>query len=366
MDNKSELFDLQREKQELDQFLSTIADPEIPVAQPLKGAVPANEPRPLEKITKVFQNVESESPKPKPLASVEKPEETFRQIVPKDKPQASSDKAFISKGVETAPVRPPLTDADLKPKVTSSFLPGDEEKNQFTSTIKSAPGVKSIESLKAMPRFGGSSYFEEKEAPEPPPVSEKKVVQEAEPEKKAEPTAPYDFSPEKKKTGKGKLIGVLLVVIIALLAVFFWLSSGKETLINAGKSLFTSSASDVNLINVRQRLVHNVKLGKSIRVIEGIAENASPKVISNIKVSGILYDASGSKLATMESFGGNILIDAKLETLDANAIKSALETGKGAQDKIPPKGQIPFMIVFADEPTNVFKMSVTVVDFVKH
>ncbi len=379
MDNKTDLFDLKREKQELDQFLSTIADLETPPSLPLKGAVPAVEPRPAE-LKKPFDHFELESTTLKPQAPAEKSVEAFRQPAQKDKPQASSDNAFMPKFADAIPIRP-SADSDLKPKAKSSFLPGDEdEKSPAVHKITSAQGVKPLESLKTMPRFGGSSYFEDKETPEPPQTPEQKIPQEAEPEKKAEPAVPFDYAPE-KKAGKGKLLWIFLVVIVALLILFFWLYPemvgkmgnaiktsvpGTESVINAGKSLFSTSAPDVNLVNVRQRLVHNIKAGKSIRVIEGIAENASQKTISRIKISAILYDASGSKLATMESLGGNILMDEKLETLDANAIQAALQTGKGAADKIPPKGQIPFMIVHTGEPAGVFKMSVSPVEFEKH
>jgi len=43
-----------------------------------------------------------------------------------------------------------------------------------------------------------------------------------------------------------------------------------------------------------------------------------------------------------------------------------LKAPKGAAGKIPPKGHVPFMIVFSSEPPGVFKMSISPVDFVKH
>jgi hypothetical protein len=380
MDNKTDLFDLKREKQELDQFLSTIADSELPASLSLKGAIPATDPRPTE-LKKPFDHFDLEQTKLSPKTVPEKPAETFRQIIQKDMSQVSSENAFMPKFGDSIPIRT-SADGDLKQKAKSSFLPGDEEeKDQSLHKITIAHGVKPLESLKTMPRFGGSSYFEEKEVPEPPQAPEKKIPTEAEPEKKTEPAVTYDYAPEKKKIGKGKMIWILLVVVVALLGLFFWLYPetagelgdtiktsvpGSESVINAGKSLFSASAPDVNLVNVRQRLVHNVKLGKSIRVIEGVAENASQKVISRVKISAVLYDAGGSKLVAMESLGGNILIDEKLETLDANAMQSALQAGKGAEDKIPPKGQIPFMIVFTTEPAGVFKMSVSPLDFEKN
>lgn len=380
MDNKTDLFDLKREKQELDQFLSTIADSESPAFLAPKGIMLATDPRPTE-LKKPFDHFDLGQTKLNSKMVLDKPAEAFRQTTQKDKPQVSNDNAFMPKFGDAIPIRA-SADGDLKQKAKSSFLPGDEEeKDQSIHKITSAQGVKPLESLKTMPRFGRSSYFEEKEVPDLPQAPEKKIPTEAEPEKKTEHAVPYDYAPEKTKGGKAKLIWILLVVVIALLGLLFWLYPetvgkigdtiktsvpGSESVINAGKSLFSASTPDVNLSNVRQRLVHNVKLGKSIRVIEGVAENASQRPISRIKISAVLYDAGGAKLVTMESLGGNILIDEKLESLDANAMQSALQAGKGAEDKIPPKGQIPFMIVFATEPAGVFKMSVSSINFEKH
>ena len=101
-------------------------------------------------------------------------------------------------------------------------------------------------------------------------------------------------------------------------------------------------------------------------MLEGIAENSTPRPVSKIKIAAILYNAEGSLLAKTESFGGNIIIDEKLESLDANGILSALKDVKTMEDRIQPKGQMPFMIVFTSEPAGVHKLSVFPADFKKH
>jgi hypothetical protein len=101
-------------------------------------------------------------------------------------------------------------------------------------------------------------------------------------------------------------------------------------------------------------------------VIEGIAENSTPRPVSKIKIVANLYNAEGAVLASTESFGGNIIIDEKLESLDAKGILAALKDVKTMEDRVQPKGQIPFMIVFDSEPAGVFRLSVLPVDFKKH
>ncbi|MBP1762407.1 MAG: putative rane protein, partial [Firmicutes bacterium] len=127
-----------------------------------------------------------------------------------------------------------------------------------------------------------------------------------------------------------------------------------------------SSIQGINLIQVRQKLVYNTQIGRSIRVIEGIAENSTPRPVSKINIVANLYDAEGAVLASTESFGGNVIIDEKLESLDAKEILEALKDVKTMEDRVQPKGQIPFMIVFVSEPAGVFRLSVLPVDFKKH
>jgi hypothetical protein len=107
-------------------------------------------------------------------------------------------------------------------------------------------------------------------------------------------------------------------------------------------------------------------LGKNIRILEGIAENSTDRPVSRIKIVANLYNAEGAVLASTESFGGNIVIDEKLESLDANGILAALKDVKTMEDRVQPKGQIPFMIVFTSEPSEVFRVSALPVELKKH
>ncbi len=197
------------------------------------------------------------------------------------------------------------------------------------------------------------------------------------PGKKTDKAGVYDCEPEKKSAGTGKWIWILIILLVALLIGYFWLypeRGGKtmeiiQSYIHVSKTdpgATSSSVEGINLMNVRQKLIYNVKLGRSIRVLEGIAENSTPRPVSKIKIAAILYNAEGSLLAKTESFGGNVIIDEKLESLDANGILSALKDVKTMEDRVQPKGQMPFMMVFTSEPTGVHKLSVFPADFKKH
>jgi len=435
MDNKSELFDLEREKRELDTFLSTIAGDGASVFPSAKGEVPAKEtPSSSAKNKSAFEALQQEPAGLKPdhpVAKMEVPKPSGR----KDKAYSSE---FISKFADADP--DPLGRAERsgsRSDKISSFLAMDEErKAEAQLRVKVPQGVKPLESFKTMTRFDRTIKSEERLPQESKPLEMKPLEskpreaklpeskplgmqpQESKPlemkplemkpreaklpeskpletkpreakpletkplpevkkagtdirsEKKTETAAPYDYSP-KKGIGKGKLIGILIIVIILLLVGYLGFFS--KSFVPDVKNLFktelgtsTSSAKGINLIGVRQRLVYNVKLGKSIRVVEGIAENSTSQPVSKIKIAANLYAADGALLASMESSGGQILIDSQLENLDEAGLVSELGKSKASEDKIPASGQIPFMIIFTKELTGVHRLSVLAIDYVKH
>jgi cbb3-type cytochrome oxidase subunit 3 len=118
----------------------------------------------------------------------------------------------------------------------------------------------------------------------------------------------------------------------------------------------------IKFIDVQQRFIRNTSLGRDIRVIEGIVKNNTVANISKVKLFGELYDSKGLLLLTSKtSLVGNVLTDDKLEKLDEDEIFSALSIAPASnlsEAKIPPMGQVPFMIVFPQEPARVFRLVV--------
>ncbi|MBP7340939.1 MAG: DUF3426 domain-containing protein [Smithellaceae bacterium] len=358
MDNKIDIFDLKREKQELDAFLSTIVETESS-ASPVKGAVSSRD----------FLSSAEDGPVPSdagrhsPAGPADASYGIRESAAAKPRPPAPNVNEFL----------PRLGDLDLREepesrleKASRSSETGETKKTEDLPRIPVSPAVKPLESLKTMTRFDGTTKagnaLDEISTPE-----EKKPSDAVETERK---TGPQDFAPE-KKGGKGKWVLAVLIVILLLIGGYLWLFSmkmapGPADLLKTSIGSSLSSANEINLYNVRQRLVYNGKLGKSIRVIEGIAENTASYPVSRIKIAAKVYGADGALLGTMESFGGNILVDSKLENMDAAALIAELHQGKASEDPIPPKGQIPFMVVFIDETAGVYKLSVVPVAFTKH
>jgi hypothetical protein len=372
MDNKSELFDLKREKRELDAFLSKIEEAEPSGSLSLKETVQTKEAPSSSAENNSALEVPHQEPSDLKLEMpVVKDEGTSSPFAYKDKVHTPSVNEFIPRFADAVSLD--LTDqADSAQEKTSSFMSLDEGKKTDTPPrINVVHGVKPLESFKTMTRFDGTMKSDGHVVADMPLSEEKKISGESEAEKKIDKGNPYDFTPEKKGIGKGKKIWILIILLILLLAGYFWFSSklslpGTGSFLKNDPSVPTSSVKEIKLSNVRQRLVYNVKLGKSIRVVEGIAENSASYPVSKIKVVANLYDANASLLASMESFGGDVLIDAKLESLDEAGLISALKGEKTSEDRIPPKGQIPFMIIFVGEPAGVHKLSVLPVDFKKN
>jgi hypothetical protein len=311
-EHQRELFDLKREKKEQEAFLSTFAD--AATSLPVKGIVQTKGPRPsLAEKNSVLEAAYGELD-----------------------------------GLELE--MPAITDAQ---------------------------GAKPLESFDLMTRFDETTKSDGHGLANTHMPEEKKILTKQVPENKTGKARAYDFAPEMKSAGIGRWIWILIIPLIVLFIGYFWLypERGGKTIeiiksyipvskTNQGATL--SSIQGINLIHVRQKLIYNMQLGRSIRVIEGIAENSTPRPVSKIKIVANLYNAEGTVLASTESFGGNIIIDEKLESLDAKGILAALKDVKTMEDRVQPKGQIPFMIVFASEPAGVFRLSVLPVDFKKH
>lgn len=410
MENKKELFDLQREKRELDAFLSTFADtdaslfPENIIQPKEPSSFSAEIKLELESAPREISGLEMEMPAPK-LEEVLEPaeiklemESASREITglemetpepkieePSDEP-GREEKVFVpddheirSGLTDTIVIKPPEMPAQER-ETAPSFAPFEEEKKaEIPPERTDAEGAQMPENFETMTRFDEITPSDGPGMPKTPPPEEEKIPPKKAPEKKAKKTNAYDFAPENKSTGMGKWlwIGISVIVLIAALVGYFLFSplqGGKmidviKSYISLSKThqgIAATSVQGINLIQVRQKLIHNETLGKNIRVLEGLVENSTDRPVSRIKIAANLYNAEGVVLSSTESFGGNIIIDEKLESLDAHAILAALKDVKTMEDRVQPRGQIPFMIVFTSEPSEVFRVAALPVDLKKH
>ncbi|HVO67585.1 MAG TPA: DUF3426 domain-containing protein [Syntrophales bacterium] len=189
--------------------------------------------------------------------------------------------------------------------------------------------------------------------------------------------------PAKKKSkhlswGTSMLL-VLLLVVVVVMQGYLWMypEAGYQTiewmhsnfpmmdqLLGVEKVQKQDIITDqVEFINVRQHFVKNESLG-NLRVIEGEVVNLADFPIAKIKVMGELFDSNDALLAARISYCGNILQDETLSRFKEEEIRSILSVSSGGDsfvNKILPKGQIPFMIVFTHEPPGVAKATVTTI-----
>jgi hypothetical protein len=175
--------------------------------------------------------------------------------------------------------------------------------------------------------------------------------------------------------------GTLLIMALAIAAAFTWSYSDKDGQIlqwiasevpfidqylGDGQTQKNAAPSHVGFLHVRQRLVYNTVLERNIRIIEGMAENQTKFAISKIKVMGELYDSSALMLNAKVSLCGNIVSNDDLANLSEEGIQSILTTSTElSTSKVPPKGQIPFMIIFTHEPDGIAKATVMPIGFEK-
>jgi predicted Zn finger-like uncharacterized protein len=172
----------------------------------------------------------------------------------------------------------------------------------------------------------------------------------------------------KKGLTRGKQLIYLCIVLMigAIYLLFFTETSGLllfEKLLGTAPKIEEVGPAQVELTDVRQRLVNNALIG-TIRVIEGTAVNQSSLPMTRIRVKGEITDAYTVVLGVRESYCGNILTSDELVTMTEEQIQRELSNPLGSDvsnDRIGSKGRIPFMIVFTREPPVVVKAFVTTV-----
>ena len=186
---------------------------------------------------------------------------------------------------------------------------------------------------------------------------------------------------EKKKLSSSKGSGrawkiavwsVLVIVVIPLIIYFFVFPEVGEDLINKyneymGNSKPVTSGVFINqmvkLQDVHYRRINNYILGQ-IGIVEGTAVNRADYPVSRILIKGEIIDAYSVVLNERTAYAGNILTDEELTNLSEEEISTKLAQPQGLNNsnhKIMPNGQIPFMIIFPNEPAGVIKTTVVTI-----
>lgn len=116
----------------------------------------------------------------------------------------------------------------------------------------------------------------------------------------------------------------------------------------------------VQFSELMQRSIHNVLLGR-MRVVEGSLTNTSPYPLARIQVKGEIWDATGIIIGERTVYCGNILTDGDLESSTEEDIVKITRRPEGnafINDRLPPGGKIPFMLIFIRENTGAVKTMV--------
>lgn len=190
---------------------------------------------------------------------------------------------------------------------------------------------------------------------------------------------------QKRKPRWGKIILAIvagfLFIVLAVGAVVFalypdmrnsaihyvkpWLQS-----IPALEKFFPEEQKDLNVSldslvikDLRQRTVTNIVVG-SLQVIEGIVSNDADYPVSGVKIRLVLSDPYDAVLGQKTVYCGNILTDEELGAMTETEIQKELSNPRGSDfpaERILPKGEIPFMLVFTqDQTAGAIKTTVTI------
>ncbi len=123
------------------------------------------------------------------------------------------------------------------------------------------------------------------------------------------------------------------------------------------------SLESLKIKDIRRRTVTNIISG-SLQVIEGVVANEADYPVSQIKIRLVLTDSSDAVLGQKIAYCGNILTDEELGAMTEIEIQRELSNPKGSDfpaERILPKSEIPFMVVFTqDQTAGETKTTVTV------
>ena len=170
---------------------------------------------------------------------------------------------------------------------------------------------------------------------------------------------------KKRFMSRGKqLLYLCIVLILGSVYIMFNTETGRQLLsdkvLGLGQKSEDVGPAQVDLVDVRQRLINNVSMG-GIRIVEGTAINQSSYPMTRIRIKGEVTDNYTVVLGVRESYCGNLLTDNELATMTDEQIVKELNNPQGSDisnDRIESKGHIPFMIVFTRELAGVAKVFV--------
>lgn len=181
-----------------------------------------------------------------------------------------------------------------------------------------------------------------------------------------------DTPKEKKKTKKSATKKLLLVLLLLIIIAGGYSFITYPDLTYKIQTIFSSDKKEepvdlISLIALRDVVQYNItneKLG-NISVIEGKVVNGFSEPRELIRLEASLYDKNGTLLVSKQQLAGTSVSLFQLQVLGEQELERAL-TNKidilANNTNVPPKGEVPFMIVFYNPPDNAAEFGVKVID----
>ena len=225
---------------------------------------------------------------------------------------------------------------------------------------------------------GTVSHIPDIEIDRYPDISDVLTTSAGQEEAQVEQIEEQEEKPLKKGTPRALLtVLYILVSVILLASLGIWfipdvrLQAMKlllpyvpaiEGILGSDQPKKKSGLEGIQIQSLRQRFVTNVNVG-NLRVIQGIVMNQSGVPLTRIKVKAELVDPLDTMVVQKQSYSGNLLTDEELTVMSDEEIQRKLSNLQGttiSNDRVPPGGQIPFMIVVALEPPGIAKTYVMI------
>ena len=178
----------------------------------------------------------------------------------------------------------------------------------------------------------------------------------SEDDRKADEPAPENepvASRSKRSSGKEVLVGAIAAVsLLLIIGVIFGLR-GRFSFFQEKKVPEGHVKPDVAVAeNLKASYAENAHIGQ-VLVIEGEVLNKSSRPVSFVMVEGKLFNRKDSVILTQRCYAGNPLTHGEITHLKLSEIQAKMlnREGSNLKDvKIPPAGEVPFLLVFHDLP----------------
>ncbi len=402
MNIPNETFDLIREKQELDAFLSTFAtvSPSPPMEEerepdPVPSVVPfsltyAKDDKPASAMKDRSSGGMPDTPVPAPssLSQAEAAKDSSVEETAAAAPESELGRMPSPERDPGKQPESPLPVPDMPAPPPSSLSPVETVRDPFPEKVEAvaaegeqdgSPSPEALKNSNEIPEMDRTLRIERRKIEEAASMNEQSPESVEDNGAKNGETTNVSVLPGSRKKNRRPLIlsGLILCLVLALSALgYSWLrpSSGHgavhwlsmnvpfaQKYLEVGQPHRNPAGVQVGIVNLQQRLIRNATLGRDIRVIEGTAFNRGHENISGIRVRGELYGSRDTLLAARMVYCGNVMTVDQLETMGEDELRLALSVSQAnlqTTSVVPPGGQTPFMIVFVHEPAGTVQAMV--------